>query len=182
MVILDPISYNTPKPSIVAKLDLNGKIIEAFSLIDSIESSTTLYYFMLSSFNVLDDNNFILGSLTSYVPETFGVSAYSSIDISFIKFNSGDRSVQWVTSVDLDNNNDQEAPTYVFGSSLYFQVASTNTDYCLGSLNLADGKMQSNIWMNIPNNVAIAQRLCFILISQKWIFTWFPDLNKSSFK
>ena len=145
MVILDPISYNSPNPSIVAKLDLNGKIIEAFSLIDSIESSTTFHYFMLNSFNVLDDNSFILGTRTSYVPGTFGISANSSMDNSFIKFSSSDRSVQWVTSVDLNNNNDQEATTYVFGSSLYFLVTSTYTDYCLGKLNLADGKMQSNI-------------------------------------
>ena len=182
MIILDPVSYISPNPSIVAKLDLNGKIIEAFSLIDSIESLTTFHYFMLNSFSVLDDNSFILGSRTSYVPKAFGISANSSIDHSFIKFSSSDRSVQWVTSVNLNNNNDQEATTYVFGSSLYFLLTSTNKDYCLGSLNLADGKMQSNIWMNIPKNVAITQILCFILITQKWIFTWFPDLSKFSNK
>ena len=182
MIILDPVSYISPNPSIVAKLDLNGKIIEAFSLIDSIESLTTFHYFMLSSINVLDDNSFILGSRTSYVPEAFGISANSSIDISFIKFSSSDRSVQWVTSVDLDNNNDQEASTYVFGSSVYFLVTSTYTDYCLGSLNLTDGKMQSNIWMNIPSDQTITQSLCFILITQKWIFTWFPDFNIILFK
>ena len=177
MIILDPVSYISPNPSIVAKLDFNGKIIEAFSLIESL---TTFHYFMLNSFNVLDDNSFILGSHTLYVPGTFGISANSSMDNSFIKFSSSDRSVQWVTSVDLDNNNDQEATTYVFGSSLYFLLTSTYTDYCLGSLNFADGKMQSNIWMNIPNNLTVAQTLCFILISQKWIFTWFPDFNFNS--
>ena len=137
---------------------------------------------MLSTFNVLDDNSFILGSRTSYVPGTFGISANSSMDFSFIKFSSSDRSVQWVTSVDLDNNDDQEATTYVFDISLYFLLTSTHTDYCLGSLSLADGKMQSNIWMNIPNNIKVAQTLNFILISQKWIFTWFPDFHSYSFK
>ena len=137
---------------------------------------------MLGTFNVLDDNSFILGSRTMYVPGTFGISAYSSIDISFIKFSSSDRSVQWVTSVDFDNNDDQEATTYVFGNSLYFIVTSTHTDYCLGSLNLTDGKIKSNIWMNIPSNATSAQTLCFILITQKWIFTWYPDFNSYSFK
>ena len=137
---------------------------------------------MLNSFNVLDDNSFILGSRTSYVPETFGISSNSSIDFSFIKFSSSDRSVQWVTSVDLNNNNDQEASTYVFDSSLYFLLTSTYSDYCLGSLSLADGQMQSNIWMNIPSKVSFAQNLCFILISQKWIFTWFPDFISDSNK
>ena len=83
-------------------------------------------HFILNSFNVLDDNNFILGSRSPYVLGTLGVSANSSIDSFLIKFSSSDRSVQWVTSVDLDNNNDQGASISVFGSSLYFLLTSTN--------------------------------------------------------
>ena len=163
-------------PAIVAKLDLDGKVIEAFSLIDPVGiANITTHYFISNYINVLDDNSFIIGARTSYVSGAFGVSANSLLDFTFVKFSSIDRSVQWVTSIDLNNNIDQEMSTSIFGNSLYFLMTSTPQDYCLGFLSAIDGKMQSNMCMNLPSNLTTIEKLDFIHISQKWIFASFPD-------
>ena len=163
-------------PVIIGKLDLDGNVIEAFSLIDPIGiANASTHYFISNYINVLDDNSFIIGARTSYVSGAFGVSANSSFDFTFVKFSSTDRSVQWVTSIDLNNNIDQEMSTSVFGNSLYFLMTSTPQDYCLGFLSVIDGKMQNNMCMNLPSNLTITEKLDFIHISQKWIFAYFPE-------
>ena len=165
-------------PSIVAKLDIDGNINEAFSLIDSLDS--TYHYFDLNSFDVLEDNSFIAGARTTYIPDSLGVYKDSRIDFTLIKFNLIDRSVQWVTSVDYKNNLDQEMSTYLFETNFYFFMTSTSQDFCLGFLSIVDGKMQSNIWLNLPVIKNSFQKLDLIFISQKWIFTLFPDVNLNS--
>ena len=96
-------------PSIVAKIDIDGNINEAFSLIDSFDS--TYHYFNFNSIDVWDDSSFIFGARTTYIPDSLGVSKDSRVDFTLIKFSSIDRSVQWVTSVDYKNNLDQEMTT-----------------------------------------------------------------------
>ena len=163
-------------PSIVAKIDIDGNINEAFSLIDSFDS--TYHYFNFNSIDVWDDSSFIFGARTTYIPDSLGVSKDSRVDFTLIKFSSIDRSVQWVTSVDYKNNLDQEMTTCLFETNFYFfKMTSTNQDFCLGFLSIVDGKMQSNICLNLPVINNSFQKLDFMFISHNWIFTLFPTVN-----
>ena len=148
-------------------------------MIDSIDAVN--HYLSQGSFCVLDDDSFIFAARTMYVPGAFGVSQDSYFDFNLIKFSSANRSIQWVTSVDFENSSDNEMSIYISGSNLYFLMSSNINDYCLGILSTVDGKIGSNMWMNLPSNQKISQKLDFILIDQKWIFATFPGtINISS--
>ena len=144
-------------------------------MISPTKSATTDYIFLTYSFDVLVDDSLILWARTSYVPGTFGVSANSSLDFTFIKFSPVDRSVQWVTSIDLNNNNDQEISTYVFEGSIYFLLTSTTIEYCIGNFSISDGKIQWNLCWKVPSNFSVPQKLELIFVTKNWIISSFPD-------
>ena len=162
-------------PAIIIILDFNGNVVKSFPVIDSTESTTIDYIFIVDSFIVLDDNSLIFWARTSYMSGAFGVSANSSIDFTFIKLNSVDRNLQWVTSIDFNSNFDQEISTYVFEGSLYFLLTSTATDYCLGNSGISDGKIQWNLCWKVSKALSIPQKLDIVFVTQKWIITSFPD-------
>ena len=131
--------------------------------------------FSTYSFDVLNDNSLVLWARTSYVSGEFGVSANSSLDFTFIKFSPVDRSVQWVTSIDLNNNNDQEISTYVFEGSLYFLLTSTTIEYCIGNFSISDGKIQWKLCWRMPSGFSVPQKLDLIFVTKNWIISTFPD-------
>ena len=91
---------NQVSRSLIAIFNYNGDIIEAFGIIHPFNSTDTPNYYLLpTSINAFSDGSYIFGSLSSYVENSFGVSSYSFMDLTFIRFNQ-DKNISWVTSID----------------------------------------------------------------------------------
>ena len=104
---------------IVAKVGSNGEILEMFPLIKLYEySSPPSFMFDIQSIDMMADNSFVVGTITTFLQNEFGVSADTSKDISLFYFDSN-RDMRWVTSIDFVNQGEENVSLMINDDVLY---------------------------------------------------------------
>ena len=167
---------NQVSRSLIAIFNYNGDVIEAFGIIHPFNSTDTPNYYLLpTSINAFSDGSYIFGSLSSYVENSFGVSSYSFMDLTFIRFNQ-DKNISWVTSIDWMLQRESEHGVYAFKNQLFFIFESNYTNYCLGALDLIRGyEVQPSKWLYIQNNQTADKTVSILIISESWVIASVPN-------
>ena len=111
---------------IVAKVGSNGEILEMFPLIKLYEySSPPSFMFDIQSIDMMADNSFVVGTITTFLQNEFGVSADTSKDISLFYFDSN-RDMRWVTSIDFVNQGEENVSLMINDDVLYIDLNIKN--------------------------------------------------------
>ena len=111
---------------IVAKVGSNGQILEMFPLIKLYEySSPPSFMFDIQSIDMMADNSIVVGAITTFLQNEFGVSADTSKDISLFYFDSN-RDMRWVTSIDFVNQGEENVSLMINDDLLYIYLSMKN--------------------------------------------------------
>ena len=111
---------------IVAKVGSNGEILDMFPLIKLYEYfSPPSFMFDIQSIDMMADNSFVVGAITTFLQNEFGVSADTSKDISLFYFDSN-RDMRWVTSIDFINQGEENVDIMINDDILYIDLNIKN--------------------------------------------------------
>ena len=104
----------------------------------------------------------------------FSKFCFVSIDIVLLKVNS-QKAIEWITSLDFNNDLDSYSSTLDYGPYLYWSISSgsLNLYYCLAEIYLDSGIVSNSRWFKVLNQVFIKlMKINVVIVSEDHLFIY----------